>query len=178
MLKKPRYEVVDCEIIDNELNCVVDDIIERLNTQDANKNELLKVKHNLEQRVNELTKTNKVLSNELTKNSILKQDRIETCCGIPIFEIPKLKQENERLKQFISCKGCYDVIALSAKREIDFATKELEKVNGILTDTIIEVTQNEYDLNKLSYLEEISAKFGEKIQKLISNLGGIDEDLL
>ena len=178
MFKKPRYEVIDCEIIDNELNCVVDDVIERLNTQDANKNELLKIKSNLEQRIIELTKTNKVLSNELTKNSIIKQDNIETCCGIPIFEIPKLKQENERLKQFISCKGCYDVIALSAKREIDFATKELEKVNGILTDTIIEVTQNEYDLNKLSYLEEISAKFGEKITKLINKLGGVDEDLL
>lgn len=178
MLKKPRYEVIDCEIIDNELNCVVDDVIERINTQDANTNELLKIKSNLEQRIIELTKTNKVLSNELTKNSIIKQDNIETCCGIPIFEIPKLKQENERLKQFISCKGCYDVIALSSKREIDFATKELEKVNGILTDTIIEVTQNEYDLNKLSYLEEISAKFGEKITKQINQLGGIDEDLL
>ena len=52
-----------------------------------------------DKRIKELEKTNKVLSNELTKNSILNQDYIETCCGIPIFEIPKIKEENQQLKQ-------------------------------------------------------------------------------
>lgn len=52
------------------------------------------------------------------------------------------------------------------------AIQELEKVNGILTDTIIEVTQNEFDINKLCYLEEISAKFYEKIQQQIKELKG------
>ena len=35
-----------------------------------------------DKRIKELEETDKVLSNELTKNSILKQDHIETCCGI------------------------------------------------------------------------------------------------
>ena len=52
------------------------------------------------------------------------------------------------------------------------AIKVLEKVNEILTDIIIEVTQNEFDLNKLCYLEEISAKFCEKIQAKIKDLKG------
>ena len=52
----------------------------------------------------ELEETNKLLSNELTKNSILKQDHIETCCGIPIFEIPKIKEENQQLKQQLAEK--------------------------------------------------------------------------
>ena len=52
------------------------------------------------------------------------------------------------------------------------AIAELEKVNGILTDTIIEVTQNEMDLNKLCYLEEISARFYEKMQGQIKLLKG------
>lgn len=52
------------------------------------------------------------------------------------------------------------------------AIQELEKVNGILTDTIIEVTQDEFDLNKLCYLEEISTNFYEKIQQQIKELKG------
>ena len=52
------------------------------------------------------------------------------------------------------------------------AIQKLEKVNGILSDTIIEITQDEFDLNKLCYLEEISAKFYEKIQQQIKELKG------
>ena len=58
----------------------------------------------------------------------------------------------------------------------DFAIQELEKVNGILTDTIIEITQNEMDLNKLCYLEEISARFYEKMQEQIKELEGQHND--
>lgn len=48
---------------------------------------------NLMKQIEKLKATNKVLSNELTKNNIVKQDYIETCCGIPIYEIPKLKEQ-------------------------------------------------------------------------------------
>lgn len=54
--------------------------------------------------------------------------------------------------------------------QTQLAIQELEKVNQILTDTIIEVTQDEFDLNKLYYLEEISAKFCNKIQAKIKEL--------
>ena len=56
------------------------------------------------------------------------------------------------------------------KLKHQLAIQELEKVNGILTDTIIEVTQNEFDLSKLCYLEEISTRFCEKVQVLIKKL--------
>lgn len=77
------YWIKDTET--NEDYCFISTIIKLLNKQDK--------------RIKELEAINKVLSNELTKNSILKQDRIETCYGIPIYEIPKLKEENQQLKQ-------------------------------------------------------------------------------
>ena len=100
----------------------------------------------------------------------------------------KLRDNNKQLKQQLEEKDkeiemlnaiknnaieCADLfkVALSVRQK-DLAIQELEKVNGILTDTIIEVTQNEFDLNKLCYLEEISAKFGEKIQEQIKELKG------
>lgn len=43
-------------------------------------------------------------------------------------------------------------------------------MNGILSDIIIEVTKDEFDLDRLCYLEEISAKFCEKIQEKIKDL--------
>ena len=87
MEEKERYEWnsrFDEAIKDNQTGDIVN-AVEVLNKQDK--------------RIKELEETNKVLSNELTKNSILKQDHIETCCGIPIFEIPKMKAENQQLKQ-------------------------------------------------------------------------------
>ena len=61
---------------------------------------------------------------------------------------------------------------ISSNNKIDLAIAELEEVNSILTDTIIAVTENEMDLNKLYYWEEISAKFYEKIDNQIKRLKG------
>lgn len=96
---KLRYEIKNNRIYDNEVDDFVDDVVDRLNTQDFNKNELINIKQQQYERIIELSKTNKFLSNELTKNNTVKQDHIETCCGIPIFDIPQLKQDNEKLKQ-------------------------------------------------------------------------------
>lgn len=52
------------------------------------------------------------------------------------------------------------------------AIEELEKVNAILTDIIIEITEDEFDLNKLYYLEPISAIFRQKIDNQIKDLEG------
>lgn len=49
------------------------------------------------------------------------------------------------------------------------AIEQLEKVNGVLTDTILEVAANEFDTNRLCYLEE---KFYEKIDQQINELKG------
>ena len=55
-LKKQRYEYYKDtnKIVDNELDDFVDDVVERLNTQDFNKNELLKVKQIQDERIAEL----------------------------------------------------------------------------------------------------------------------------
>ena len=55
-LKKQRYEYYKDtnKIVDNELDDFVDDVVERLNTQDFNKLELLKVKQIQDERISEL----------------------------------------------------------------------------------------------------------------------------
>lgn len=78
-------------------------------------------------------------------------------------------------KQIALLKSSEKCLLERIKNQTKHAIQELEKVNGILTDTIIEVTQNEMDLNKLCYLEEISARFYEKMQEQIKELKGGDE---
>ena len=52
-----------------------------------------------EEEYRKLDETNKVLSQELTKDNILKQEHLKTCCGISIGDIPKLITQQ---KEFIS----------------------------------------------------------------------------
>lgn len=81
----------------------------------------------------------------------------------------KYKEIDEKMMSFE--KRCQEYYK-SDECKKDFAIQELEKVNSILTDTIIEVTQDEFDLNKLCYLEEISAKFYDNMQNQIKKLKG------
>lgn len=57
-LQKPRYEFYNgtLMIVDNELDEFVDNVVDRLNTQDFNKKDLLKVKQNQEKQIAELQK--------------------------------------------------------------------------------------------------------------------------
>lgn len=59
---------------------------------------------------------------------------------------------------------------LAVKNQNQKAIEQLEKVNEVLTDTIIEVTENEFNTDKLCYLEEISSRFYDKIQQQINEL--------
>ena len=53
----------------------------------------------LKKQLEEYKATNEVLSHELTKDKVLQQDCLTTCCGIPIGDIPKLiTQQNEFIK--------------------------------------------------------------------------------
>lgn len=72
------------------------DVFDELFSEMVNwREETKKIKKQLE----ELKSTNKVLSVELTKDKILKQDCLTTCCGIPIGDIPKLiTQQKEFIK--------------------------------------------------------------------------------
>ena len=58
MEEKERYEYYKgtTEIFDNELDNIVEEVVDRLNTQDYNKRELLKVKQNQDQQIAELQK--------------------------------------------------------------------------------------------------------------------------
>lgn len=60
--------------------------------------ELQKENQELKKQFKELKSTNSVLANELTKDTIIKQKYLTTCCGIPIGDIPKLKFKQ---KEFI-----------------------------------------------------------------------------
>ena len=73
-------------------------------------------------------------------------------------------------KQIALLKSSEKWLTERIKNQTQLAIQELEKVNGILTDIIIEVTQNEFDSNKLCYLEEISTRFYGKIQHEIKEL--------
>lgn len=98
---------------------------------------VVRVLNQQNKRIKELEETNKVLSNELTKNSILKKGYIETCCGIPIFEIPKIKEENQQLKQQLAEKEKIeytDTINFVETSEPDIVAKELDRLNEQLAE--------------------------------------------
>ena len=52
--------------------------------------------------INKLKSTNKVLSEELTKDKILKQDCLTTCCGISIGDIPKLINQQKEFIEYMN----------------------------------------------------------------------------
>lgn len=62
-------------------------------------NQKLKAQISVREKQNrELKETNKILSLELTKDNLIKQDHLTTCCGIPIGDIPKLIEKNKKLE--------------------------------------------------------------------------------
>ena len=55
----------------------------------------------LKKQLEEYKATNKILSHELTKDKILQQDCLTTCCGIPIGDIPKLITQQKEFINFL-----------------------------------------------------------------------------
>ena len=51
-----------------------------------------------EEEYRKLDETNKILSQELTKDKILKQEHLKTCCGISIGDIPKFIYKYNKLE--------------------------------------------------------------------------------
>ena len=96
-------------------------------------NELLKENQELKKQVEELKSTNKVLSEELTKDKILKQDCLTTCCGIPIGDIPKLINQQKKFIEYLE----YQVKLQEELNDIHLATgfeEILSKYNEIIGD--------------------------------------------
>lgn len=79
-------------------------------------------------------------------------------------QLQRAYQERYKYKE-----RCNELKNQHLKDKISFAVEQLEKVNGALTEAIFEVAANEFDTNKLCYLEE---KFYEKIDQQINELKG------
>ena len=71
----------------------------------------------LKKQLEELKSTNKVLSEKLTKDKILKQDCLTTCCGIPIGDIPKLINQQKEFIKYLEDE--FTKIQNDIEKEID-----------------------------------------------------------
>ena len=81
----------------------------------------------LKKQVEELKSTNKVLSEELTKDKILKQDCLTTCCGIPIGDIPKLINQQKEFIEYLENEK--DRLAVSASHTYEDSLGKTRFVN-------------------------------------------------
>mgnify|MGYP001255202422 CR=1 FL=1 len=69
----------------------------------------------LKKQLEEYKATNEVLSHELTKDKVLQQDCLTTCCGIPIGDIPKLITQQKEFINYLEngidiCDGFLDTV--------------------------------------------------------------------
>lgn len=75
------------------------EVYEQLIEQLQQENQQLKIQISArEEEYRKLDETNKVLSQELTKDKILKQEHLKTCCGISIGDIPKFIYKYNKLE--------------------------------------------------------------------------------
>ena len=86
----------------------ITDIIDRIVQQEN---------QSLKKQLEELKSTNKVLSEKLTKDKILKQDCLTTCCEIPIGDIPKLINQQKKFIKYLEDE--FTKIQNDIEKEID-----------------------------------------------------------
>lgn len=163
MEEKERFELNDNDcIIDNEKDVAICDVCDVSESPKI----LVDLLNEQDKRIKELEETNKVLSNELTKNSILKKGYIETCCGIPIFGIPKIKEENQQFKQLLCLSDSNKVYEKYFELKQQLAEKDKE----------IEQLRKFDDLNKTFFnLFRTAFKEPDKVDDLFNTLKTIQE---
>ena len=89
----------------------------------------------LKKQLEEYKATNKILSHELTKDKVLQQDCLTTCCGIPIGDIPKLiTQQKEFIKWLEDYLKLFDKMDIDAKISYDMFEEILQKYKEIIGD--------------------------------------------
>ena len=96
----------------------------------------------LKKQLEEYKATNKILSHELTKDKVLQQDCLTTCCGIPIGDIPKLITQQKEFIEYLEdlIKQNETVVEVSkyglpkncSKLLIDFYKEILSKYKEII----------------------------------------------
>lgn len=94
--------------------------------QDFLKEENKKIKKQLE----EYKATNKILSHELTKDKVLQQDCLTTCCGIPIGDIPKLITQQKEFIEYLENMLDNENDIFSVVRVKDVLSKYKEIIGG------------------------------------------------
>lgn len=160
-MEEERFEELDCKytfgIKDNETSKTyfLDKIIDLLNQQDKRIKEL--------QANNEILKTSKSHFKKVAENVVDLLGKLNKFIGEP------QTRELNYCKVIEDTKNYIEELKQSQKQ---LAISELDEVNVLLTNTIIEVTENEFNVDKLCYLEEISSKFSEKIKDKIKKLKG------
>lgn len=95
---------------------------------------LIKENQELKKQVEEYKATNKILSHELTKDKVLQQDCLTTCCGIPIGDIPKLITQQKNFIKYLEDgiklqEEINDIVLATAFEEILQKYKEITGVS-------------------------------------------------
>lgn len=135
---------------------------------------VLEENERLKRQLEELMKTNNVLTQELMKDSDIKQDYLTTCCGIPIGDIPSLKYENDRYKR-LGFKHLNDENNKLINQQKEFV-KYLEKEMNIYINDIQNFSKD-YKIYYLLINDLQTSK--EKIEEILSKykeiIGGENE---
>lgn len=142
---------------------------------------VLEENERLKRQLEELMKTNNVLTQELMKDSDIKQDYLTTCCGIPIGDIPSLKYENDRYKR-LGFKHLNDENNKLINQQKEFI-KYLEE--EILKNTpkarwkhYNEDGFNDYDVENGYYIENqpVNVTLKEILSKYKEIIGGVEDE--
>lgn len=129
-----------CQILEQQY-CERTDCSGRLGT--SKKVEALeKENEELKKQLEECIATNEVLSHELTKDKILKQDYLITCCGIPIGDIPKLINQQKVFIEYLE-----DEIKLYENYIRNFS-KDYKVYFSLINDLRVSRTKTEEILQK------------------------------
>lgn len=96
----------------------------------------------LKKQLEECIATNEVLSHELTKDKILKQDHLTTCYGIPIGDIPKLINQQKVFIEYLE-----DEIKLY-ENDIRNFSKDYKVYFSLINDLRVSRTKTEEILQK------------------------------
>ena len=115
----------------------------------------------LKKQLEELKSTNKVLSEKLTKDKILKQDCLTTCCGIPIGDIPKLINQQKKFIEYL-------------ENEIDICDSFLDTINLQETPYRVISSNKKYITTQIKE-NEISHKVYEEILQKYKEIIGDDK---
>lgn len=92
--------------------------------------ELQQENKELKKQLEEYKATNKILSHELTKDKILQQDCLTTCCGIPIGDIPKLITQQKEFIDYLENMLDNENDIFSVVRVKDVLSKYKEIIGG------------------------------------------------